>query len=98
MIHVDFKEFKKTWANTNGYIPVYVYGDDDFSEKGFVQILMDMVCPHRLLDGKIMVLAVKLAPKDLPKFKEYMAMIGEYWNSEFLQRAENVLKDTNKFQ
>ncbi len=97
-INVDFQEFKKTWANTNGYFPVYVYGDEDFEESGFVQILLDMVINFRLLDGKILVLAVKMEEKDLPEFRQYLSMMGDQWKKEMDKTNEDLLQFTNNFK
>lgn len=96
--HINFKQFIKDWAKSRNWIPVYVYADEDFSEKGYVCILMDMVVPERLLDGNIMVLSVKMEEKDLPEFRAYMAQIGEWWKTHLLKQSEDMLEFSNNFK
>ena len=95
---MNFAQFLKEWNTTDGYIPVYVYTDDDFQEEGFVQILLDMVVPERLLDGKIKCIAVKMERKDLPEFHAYLAKMGDYLKSSLTKTNEQLLRYSNNFE
>jgi hypothetical protein len=90
---MTFNEFKSEYMeNLEGYLPTYIGANEEFNDKGFILLNIEMIFPLRMMDGPsrfFRVISVIVNKDQYGQMIEYVKNAGERWKSDLL---DNITK------
>ncbi len=101
-MEMTFEEFEENYMNNfDGYVPTYFTADEEYFEKDYILVKVEMIAPFRMTDGPsrfFRVISIRVNREQYSKLKDYASNAGENWKKQLKKNIDDVFNYSNKFE